>query len=137
MMNQFKQAYMNYMNENDIKFVDRDDRSLSVTYVGDNARSIKVNVIFDDDDSGCVHFVSFDVGHFDDAKKMDGYILCNKMNTRFRWVKFSIDDDNDVVVDMDAVVEIGTAGEECSQLVKRIVGIIDDAYPEFMRAIFA
>ena len=61
---------------------------------------------------------------------------CNLMNNRFRWVKFSIDKDCDVVAATDAHVDQFTAGEEVLMLVRRMVNIVDESYPEFMKAVW-
>ena len=60
-------------------------------------------------------------------------VLCNEMNNTWRWVKFYIDRDGDIRVQDDAVIDLSSVGDECDELVSRMVDIIDKAYPDFMR----
>ena len=71
------------------------------------------------------------------AKFCSLLLACNKANCRFRWVKFYLDDDNDIVANADVLIDEYTVGEECAGIVSRIDSIIDDAYPDFMRAMWA
>ena len=60
------------------------------------------------------------------------------MNDKFRWVKFYVDEsDNTVSLATDAVITSATCGEVIYELVLRMASIGDDAYPEFMRALWA
>ena len=59
------------------------------------------------------------------------------MNAQYRWVKFYIDGDQDIACQSDALVDIESVGSECLQMVERMVGIMDEAYPEFMKAFWA
>ena len=37
----------------------------------------------------------------------------------------------------DAILDMANVGEECIELVARMVRVVDEAYPSFMRAIYA
>ena len=64
--------------------------------------------------------------------------LCSQMNKRYSWVKFYVDDeDNTVTLADDAVVDPSTCGDEAYGLMFRMMLICDDAYPEFMRTLYA
>ena len=74
----------------------------------------------------------------EEAKKAKIYQVMSKLNDDFRWVKFSIDEnDNTVTASTDAVIRMDVAGEICYELVFRMVNIVDDAYPEIMKALWA
>ena len=62
---------------------------------------------------------------------------CYTCNAKYRWVKFYIDDDNDICVRSDAILDEGTCGEECREIILRMIGIIDESYPVFMKARWA
>ena len=64
-------------------------------------------------------------------------LAVNSANTRFRWVKFYIDDDNDLIAEADAIISEPTGGEVLTELVGRTASIIDDVYADFMRAVWA
>jgi hypothetical protein len=70
--------------------------------------------------------------------KLDaGINVCNKMNNHWRWVTFCIDDDGDVAASIDSYVDDFNCGELCMNLVRRMVNIIDEAYPDIARALWA
>ena len=64
--------------------------------------------------------------------------LCSQMNKKYSWVKFYVDEeDNTVTLADDAVVDPSSCGEEAYGLMFRMLLICDDAYPEFMRTLYA
>ena len=97
--------------------------------------NVAIHAVFDDDG----HTVGIRSFRFARAKEdcfVDVLKTCNELNTRFRWVKFSVDHDYDVNVEIDCIVNEETAGEVVLELVQRLCSIADDAYPELMRAIY-
>lgn len=115
------------------------DESTLETGMGglDNKGDIKLIVFFDDDDK-CVALRSFDYCKFNPDKKAKMYEVCSKMNNLYRWVKFFVDE-NDCTITLadDAVVDFESCGEELFELTLRMVSIGDEAYPEFMKALWA
>ena len=66
--------------------------------------------------------------------KLDAMLECvNAANLRFRFLKFTVDEQNDSV---DAAYDFTIAGEglgeSAYELLMRAAGIIDDCYPTFM-----
>ena len=61
----------------------------------------------------------------------------NDLNNKYRWVKFCLDKDQDVSVQMDAYVNGDTDGMICVKLLLRIMKIIDESYPTFMHILWA
>ena len=64
------------------------------------------------------------------------YAVINKVNSTYRWVKFYLDDDGDVRVEVDALLDDDSCGEECLGLFQRLGNIADDAYPVLMKEIW-
>lgn len=135
-MSNYKSAYLAHMDSEGIKYTERDENSVVVSYGGDNMQSIRITVIFDKDGGNQVHFVNWDIGNYKD-KVAKALVICNAMNKRWKWAKFYIDDDYDVTVDSDALVSADSVGPECMEMVVRLVDIIDKSYPEFMKAKWA
>ena len=127
-MANYKQAFMDYMDANGIKYTDLREHLIKVVYNGDNLRSIPVYVVFDDDGDNFVQFRCWEVAHFKN-KEAKALVACNELNNTYRWVKFYLDKDADIVVECDARVDMATCGEECLFMVRRVVNITDDAYP--------
>ncbi len=65
------------------------------------------------------------------------YKLLNAENAKYRWIKFYVDDDNDIRAEMDAVLDLDTAGDECFELMLRMCDIVDDAYVEIQKGFWA
>ncbi|MBR4869449.1 MAG: YbjN domain-containing protein [Oscillospiraceae bacterium] len=70
-------------------------------------------------------------------KTVDTIIACNSLNVQYKWVTFYVDDDNDVVLHLDAILSPATAAEEAFELLVRMLNIGDEAKPVIMKAIYA
>lgn len=136
-MLKYKQLFIQYMEREGIKYTDIDERAVRVGYNGDNLNSIPVYVLFDKDDKPFVSYKCWEIAKFPADKKAAGILACNALNAKYRWVKFYVDDDNDLIAEMDTLVDEETCGMECATSVQRIVGIVDEAYPVIMKSIWA
>lgn len=136
-MANYKQLFIKYMEEKGIKYTDRDENHVTVSYSGDNIKSIKFHVAFDKDGEGMVQIYAWDIGNFGGDKTAKGIEVCNELNAKYRWVKFYLDSDKDVCVSTDSYICEANAGSVCLNLVRRMVNIVDEAYPSFMRALWA
>ena len=94
------------------------------------------NVIFDGDDNGTHPALRTVFETCPSDRIADVLVVCNQMNQRFRWVKFYVDNDSDVMIEDDAIVTPENAGEELFELLIRTVNIMKDAKPSIMRAMF-
>ena len=70
-------------------------------------------------------------------KVADVIFTCNELNSQYKWVTFYVDDDNDVVLHLDAILSPATAAEEAFELLVRTLNIGDEAKPIIMKAIYA
>jgi len=67
----------------------------------------------------------------------DMLVICNQLNNEYRWLKFCIDKDNDIMLEDDAIVSPESAGEECFELVVRTARIMKEIKPIIMRGLYA
>lgn len=66
------------------------------------------------------------------------YKIVNDCNRKYRWIKFSVDaESNTAVVECDAVIQLDSCAEEVSELMFRMIKIVEDAYPLMMKALWA
>ena len=72
-----------------------------------------------------------------DEKFVEAVMACNQQNRRFRFVKFIVDDDNDIMALSDAILDVSTAGEECFELLVRTLKTIKEARPQIMKVIYS
>ena len=119
-----------------IKYAANDERNVIRTGFGaNNKENVEVLLIFDGDET--MGLRSFNYVKFPDAKKPQMYQLCSELNKSFRWVKFYVDEqDNTITLADDAVIQLETVGEEAFELMMRMIGIADNAYPTFMKALW-
>ena len=134
-MSIYKKLFMQYMDNEGIKYTDVRDFVVKVSYKGDNMNSIPVFVYFDKDGDDMVEFRCFEIMNFS-GKEGEGIFACNELNAKYRWVKFYVDDDADIICEADAYIDTQTCGEECMNMVRRVVNITDKAYPTFAKAKF-
>ena len=126
----------NYLQQQGIKFTTKDDLQITVTYNTENLPHVKVLVFFDDDGTNMFTTRTWEIASFK-GKEAAGYALCNELNGQYRWGKFFVDKDSDLCFQSDAWVSEATCGEETLYIIRRIVGIVNDAYPKIARARFA
>lgn len=131
----YKLLFTAYLDAKGVRYVDQGEHVVKITYEGDNLKSIPVYVFFDEDGEPLVQLKCWDVVSCKD-KEDKGIRICNDLNNKYRWVKFSVDNDSDVVISIDAYIDGATCGEECLKLVARVVNITDNAYPDLVKAIF-
>ncbi len=75
--------------------------------------------------------------HVPDEKVADVIFACNSFNSDYKWVKFYVDRDNDLVLQDDAILSVDDPGEEAFELLIRMVKLSEDLKPQIMKAIYA
>ena len=134
----YKEQFVAYMDDHNIKYTSFDERTVQLGFRSDVVpQGLKVVVVFDKENKNAAHFM---VKGF--AKAQEGnfgavLLALNEANEKFRWAKFYLANDSDVVAEDDAVLDMNSVGEECASIAFRMVSIIDDAYPSIMKAIYA
>lgn len=139
MKSQAAQLFMALMEAREMKATLVDEEEKTVLRVGFNLDNTEVSIfiIFDEDD-GSVHFEGRDFVKI--PKDLNGTILsvCNQCNCDYRWVKFVYEEeDNRVSCKCDAVIQLDSCAEEIFEIVMRMASIVDEAYPIFMKAMWA
>lgn len=135
-MANYKQSTMAYFDQKGIKYQDVREDVLRVGYIGENIKQIEVFIIFDSEGGNDVELRTSVLASFKDDKLQQGLVLCNQLNDQYRWIKFVIDDEGDLVVKMDALVDIETVGDEVWELVGRTISIVDRGYPTIMKVLW-
>ncbi len=101
-----------------------------------NLSSIRILLIFDAEGQ-TMHLIAPQIVKVP-ADKIDAmYKTVNELNHKFRWVKFYIDNDGDVMVDADCILDMDTCGQECLEIMQRTANIANEAYPVLMRGIWS
>ncbi len=122
------------------KYRDVEELPEGKVYVGCsfNAKSVTVyfNIFFDKEG----HSVTLRVPRLFPVpidKRLQLLEDVNACNKTYRWIKYFIDDGNDMNLQADAVINAENSGEITAELIARVLKIIDETYPIFMRTIWA
>ena len=129
-MDNYKAKVAEYLERKEIKYTSPKDNVLHILYNGENIQSIPIDVIFDENGDPFVAFRCKAIANFKE-NEAEGFAVCNRLNRKYRWVKFYINRDSDVVIEADAQIDDVSCGKECLTIVRRIVGIADQTYNEF------
>ena len=76
----------------------------------------------------------------DQEKKLRCYELFNDFNARYKYFKFSIDSDGDVMFEGDFVLELRDGDFKPNMLMVYLVTaikVLDDAYPKLMKVLWS
>lgn len=107
---------------------------LKLCYSTENIEQLNIFFWFDEDGES-VRFGSGAIAHVPDDRIDVVLRTLNDMNLRYRWLKFGMDSDNDVLVSGDSILSSGTVGSVCFELLGRTLNICDGVYPELVKAI--
>lgn len=137
-MNMAAKAFGAYLEKRDIKYTIRgdDEDMVLVRYAGDNMSDIPVWFNFSTNTHDvAVRVVS--IAKIPENKIANACFACSKLNSKYRWVKFYLDFDNEVTAELDAIITPSTVGEVCYELLRRIKNIVDETYLIFMQTIWS
>lgn len=138
MTNAAAKLFISYLEAKEMKYsVVNEERA--VIRVGWNLEGTTLGVFFMFDENGTsVHIEGHDFLTFTKDKCDKMYKICNDLNRKYRWVKFTVDVEKSVaVVECDAVIQLDTCAEEAVELMLRMTNIVEDAYPIIMKALWA
>lgn len=122
-----------------IKFMidERQDTSIVVAgFTPKNGSALRVQFVSTDDDND-VSVRLYSLIHASDDKREAMLKVINECNQKYRYCKFVMDDDNDVNVEYDFLLRADNVGPMATEYFIRIMKIIEDVYPSFMKALWA
>ena len=126
-LSQFKQ----YMNEQGIRFVDLEDGVIRISYRGKNINTINIIGVFGGNKKGSVQFSCCPGVNFPSSIRYRAYVFCNVMNSNYRWVRFYVDDEGDIMCETDVLLRDGYV-VPCRAILEKMVDIVDETYPGFL-----
>ncbi len=135
-MANYKSLFTRYLDMKDIRYSEPNDNVVRIAYSGDNLKTIPVFVFIDEDGEPIFQFKCWDIANFK-GKEAKGIMACNDLNNEYRWVSFSLDKDADIIASIDAFVTEDSCGEIGLALVRKVVNIVDDAYPTFAKSMWS
>ncbi len=138
MANMAAKMFTSLLEENGLNYSFLNEEE-SVLRVGWKLKATNISIFFQFGEDGTnVHFEGHEFLLIPEGNIEQMYKICNQMNREYRWVKFAVDEEvKEVVVEGDAVIQLDSCAQECLELMIRTTRIIDDAYPKFMKAMWA
>ncbi len=104
-------------------------------YTGDNVSGMIVRFISGDNDPDVsVRVLNYIKGP--ESKRAALLEACNSMNKKFRYVKFCLDEDCSIDLEIDLPVTESDPGGICTELFARVSKIADGAYPDLMKVVW-
>ena len=70
-------------------------------------------------------------------KFMDALLLCNQINTEYKWVTAFVNKNSDFVFHDDAILSLENAADESFELLARMISMSDGLKPSIMKMIYA
>jgi len=110
--------------------------AVKAVFGGDNYDSATVHYISSDDDND-VKVVILSFVKVPASKREKVIMVLNDMNNKYRYLKFVMSEDNDVRVEYDFPLKITNPGDVAVEILIRMMKILDDVYPELMKAIWS
>lgn len=110
--------------------------AMFMTYGGQNSR-YQFFILFDEDSTACQLQILNIVQKVPEDHRIKVLETLNRINSTYRWVTFYLSDEGAVTARDDAVIDLDTCGEELDRCLFQLGGIVDKAYPEIMKAVYA
>ena len=86
---------------------------------------------------GSVAVRVFSLAHIEDNKLAQALALLNEFQNTYRFLRFTLDSDNDLKLEYDITASTPNMGDVAVELVVRTMGIVDHMYAELMKCIWA
>lgn len=134
-MNTAVKFFTDYLDKKSTRYTFLSDNALTFSFRGENTSSIDISFFFGESGRD-VAIYSFNIAKFPEEKVAEACFMCSKLNSQYRWVKFYVDEDNELTAEADALIDPYTTGEECYELLMRTANIIDEAYPTIMKTLW-
>ena len=104
-------------------------------FTGENC-TVSLRFISADNDND-VKVMTEDIAKVNSAKQDRMYVVLNNLNVKYKYVKFTMDDNGGVCAQYDVPISVGDClGAVALEIALRFAKIVDDAYPEIMKIIW-
>ena len=115
------------------------DEEHNILRIGAGLKNTQISIFFQfGDDDQDVHLEGRQFANIPKDQLDKIYKICNTLNDGFRFVKFVWDDEaDDLCCRCDAVIQLDSCAEEVFELMARMASIVDEAYPQIMKALWA
>ena len=128
---------MSIYDAKEIKYRLEEQEDAAILHVGVNGQSTHYEIaIIATSDKNDITVRVMQLARLPEAKRAAILSVINEQNNHFRFVKFVLDNDGDINLLWDCPVSAQNVGGMCWEITVRIMGIINDAFPEFMKCLW-
>lgn len=115
------------------------DDEHNILRIGAGLKNTQLAIYFQfGDDDADVHLEGRQFANIPEDQLDKIYKICNTINDAYRFVKFVWDDEaEDLCCRSDGVIQLDSCAEEVYELMARMATIVDEAYPQIMKALWA
>lgn len=138
-MQETTKKFLQYMDKNQIKYEvqERENHDwVGVTFTGDNLRAIILQFFFSKEAEDFALRI-FSIAKVPENSKVDALKVCNDLMNKYRWLRFYLDENNEVTAAYDASVPLEPDDGIFAIIIFNSVNIIDKCYPRIMKALWA
>lgn len=135
-MANYKNIFTTYLDLRGIKYVDKDDRCVVVSYLVGNMLN-PVHIAFGNDGQPDVQFEIKGIHRISRRNEKafaDGVLACQIANSKYRWASFFVDDDFMVRARTSTYVTAESCGAICDMVAQRMAAVVADAGSIFIEA---
>lgn len=141
MIHKATQLIKEAMDNEELKYSieESDDRSVVLAGFGiKNGPSVRVQFISSDEDNDVAIRLYGVVNEVSEEKMGEMQKVINECNNHYRYLKFTLDNDRDINVEYDLPVRADDScvGPMACEIFIRIMKIVDECYPKFMRVMW-
>lgn len=121
------------------EFEDGSGSTLLVRFTINNGPSLRVKFISLDDKNDVAIRLFRIVENVEESKINEMLKAVNECNCEYRYLKFILDEEHDVNIEYDLALraEDTSIGAGACEILVRIVRIVDEVYPKFMKIIWS
>jgi hypothetical protein len=138
MIFQATQEIYDAMLEADLKCQIQEHEESSAINAGIRGDNTDFNILFiSRDNDADVSMRIFNIAKFPPEKMAAVCTAVNECNGKYRYLRFTADDDNTVTAAYDFAVNTENVGKSAVELCMRAMNIVDECYPIIMKAIYS
>jgi len=138
MIFQATQEIYDAMLEADLKCQIQEHEESSAIHAGIRGDNTDFNILFiSRDNDADVSMRIFNIAKFPAEKMPAVCAAVNECNGKYRYLRFTADEDNTVTAAYDFAVNTENIGKSAVELCMRAMNIVDECYPILMKAIYS
>lgn len=96
---------------------------IRIRYSGKHFTDVTFAFLFDEDGRGVAISV-YSIAAFESHRLADALEFCNRVNEKYRWLRFYVDGDMELAAAMDAVISFENTSDVCMELLQRAVNAV-------------